>query len=139
VGCADRAAYDLTCHSKATGVPLVVREKREKPLVVTEYVAEMNKAKFGPRFKKDAKTVQIAIEQLTQDVKEKLSLDLKKNGKAIVDVPEVGDGKVELTSELVKIGQQTRTEHTRQYIPNVIEPSFVCPRGEAYYHVLTFS
>ena len=27
--------------------------------------------------------------------------------------------------ELIKIEQQTRTEHTREYIPNVIEPSFV--------------
>ena len=27
--------------------------------------------------------------------------------------------------ELIKIEQQTRTEYTREFIPNVIEPSFV--------------
>ncbi|KAL9110166.1 MAG: hypothetical protein Q9227_005226 [Pyrenula ochraceoflavens] len=141
VGCADRSAYDLSCHTKATGVPLVVRETRNEPLVVTEFVAETQKAKFGPRFKRDAKAVQSAIDQLTQDVKEKLSLELKDNSKITIDVPEVGDGKVELTpgtgsaplncnpfltfADLVKIEQRTRTEHTRDFIPNVIEPSFV--------------
>ena len=98
VGCADRSAYDLSCHTKATGVPLVVRESRKEPLVVTEFVAETQKARFGPRFKKDGQAVQLAIDQLTQDVKEKLSLELKENGKIAIDVPGVGDGKVELTS-----------------------------------------
>ena len=98
VGCADRSAFDLSCHTKATGVPLVVRESRKEPLVVTEFVAETQKAKFGPRFKKDGHAVQLAIDRLTQDVKEKLSLDLKENGKIAIDVPGVGDGKVELTS-----------------------------------------
>jgi glycyl-tRNA synthetase len=97
VGCADRSAYDLTCHTKATGVPLVVRELRKEPLKVTEYVAETQKAKFGPKFKQNGKAVQSAIDQLTEDVKEKLSLELKDNGKIIIDVPGVGEGKVELT------------------------------------------
>ncbi|KAL9619544.1 MAG: hypothetical protein Q9160_005820 [Pyrenula sp. 1 TL-2023] len=106
------------------GTPLVVRETRNEPLVVTEFVAETQKAKFGPRFKRDAKAVQSAIDQLTQDVKEKLSLELKEKSKITIDVPEVGDGKVELTPELIAIEQRTRTEHIRDYIPNVIEPSF---------------
>jgi glycyl-tRNA synthetase len=89
---------DLSCHTKATGVPLVVRESRKEPLVVTEFVAETDKAKFGPRFKKDGKAVQAVIDQLTQDVKEKLSLELKENGKITIDVPDIGNGRVELTS-----------------------------------------
>ena len=135
-------AYDLSCHTKATGVPLVVRESRKEPLTITEFVAETDKSKFGPRFKQDGKAVQSAIDQLAQDIKEKLSLELKENGKITINVPGVGDSKVELTSgtkavphefsgsvltfeELIKIEQQTRTEHTREFIPNVIEPSFV--------------
>lgn len=78
-------------------MPLVVRETRKEPLQITEYVAETQKAKFGPRFKKDGLTVQSAIDQLTQEVKEKLSLELKDNGKISIDVPGVGEGKVELT------------------------------------------
>jgi glycyl-tRNA synthetase len=120
---------------------LVVREPRKEPLVVTEFVAETDKSTFGPRFKKDGKAVQAVIDQLTQDVKEKLSLELKEQGKITIDVPTVGIGKIELTSgmrsralslsvalilkDLIKIEQQTRTEHTREYIPNVVEPSFV--------------
>lgn len=45
--------------------------------------------------------MQSAIDQLTQDVKEKLSLELKESGKITIDVPGVGDGKVELTSGIV--------------------------------------
>lgn len=118
----------------------MVRELRKDPLSITEYVAETQKQKFGPHFKKDGKAVQSAVDELTEEVKEKLSLELKKNGKISIDVPGVKDGKVELTSgmifvklssivltfkELIKIEQQTRTERTREFIPNVIEPSFV--------------
>ena len=98
VGCCDRSAFDLSRHTQATGVPLIVRESRKEPLIVTEFVVETNKAKFGPRFKKDGKAVQLAIDRLAQDVKEKLSLELKENGKITIDVPGVGDGRVELTS-----------------------------------------
>jgi glycyl-tRNA synthetase len=98
VGCADRACADLSWHTKASGVPLVVREMLKEPLVVTEFVATTHKAKFGPRFKQNAKMVQSVVDQLAQDVKEKLSLGLKENGKITIDVPGVGDGKVELTS-----------------------------------------
>ena len=66
--------------------------------MITEFVAETQKAKFGPRFKQNGKVVQSTIDQLTQDVKEKLSLELKENGKIAINVPGVGDGKVELTS-----------------------------------------
>ena len=118
-----------------------MRELRKKPLTVTEFVVETQMAKFGPRFKQDGKAVQLAIDRLTQDVKEKLSLELKETGKITINVPGVGDGKVELTSgtntlpeniqsvltfeDLMRIEQQTRIDHTREFIPNVIEPSFV--------------
>ncbi|KAF1933654.1 glycyl-tRNA synthetase [Didymella exigua CBS 183.55] len=124
VGCADRSAYDLTVHMKKTGAPLVVREPRKEPLNVEEWVCDIEKKKFGPKFKKDGKTVENAIEALTQDLREKLSLDLEKDGKIVIDVPGVGDGKVEVPQELIKIEKRTRVEHVREYTPNVIEPSF---------------
>ncbi|KAF2457288.1 hypothetical protein BDY21DRAFT_286222 [Lineolata rhizophorae] len=124
VGCADRSAYDLSVHAKKTGAPLVVREKRAEPLRVEEFAVEIDKKKFGPRFKKDGKSVEAAIEALTQDVREKLSLELKEKGKVTLDVEGVGDGKVEVGGDLLTIEKRTRVEHTREYIPNVIEPSF---------------
>jgi glycyl-tRNA synthetase len=124
VGCADRSAYDLTVHRNKTGASLCVRETRPEPLKIEEYQIEIERKKFGPRFKKDAKAIEQAVEALSQDMREKMSLDLEKDGRMIVDVPEVGDGKIELEKDLVKIEKRTRLDHVREYTPNVIEPSF---------------
>jgi glycyl-tRNA synthetase len=124
VGCADRSAYDLTVHRNKTGAALHVRETRAEPLKFEEYQVELDKKKFGPRFMRDAKAVEQAIEALSQDMREKMSMDLEKQGTMTVDVPGVGDGKVELDKDMVKIEKKTRIEHVREYTPNVIEPSF---------------
>ncbi|KAG7249447.1 hypothetical protein CRUP_016878, partial [Coryphaenoides rupestris] len=47
VGCADRSCYDLSCHSRATKVPLIVN--------VTQF--EPNKGAIGKAYKKDAKSI----------------------------------------------------------------------------------
>jgi glycyl-tRNA synthetase len=124
VGCADRSAYDLTVHRTKTGAPLCVRESRAEPLKVEEWQVDLDKKKFGPRFKKDGKTVEAAVEALSQDLREKLSLDLEKSGKIEIDVEGVGSGKVELGKDIVAINKRTRVEHVREYTPNVVEPSF---------------
>ncbi|KAL8969375.1 MAG: hypothetical protein Q9183_002023 [Haloplaca sp. 2 TL-2023] len=124
VGCADRSAYDLTVHTKKTGAPLYVRETRSEPLKIEEWQIDVDKKKFGPKFKKDGKAVETAIEKLSQDVREKLSIELEQKGKIEVDVPGVGSGKVDVDKDLVKIEKRTRVEHTREYTPNVIEPAF---------------
>jgi glycyl-tRNA synthetase len=124
VGCADRSAYDLTVHRTKTGAPLCVRESRAEPLKVEEWQVDLDKKKFGPRFKKDGKTVEAAVEALSQDLREKLSLDLEQSGKIEIDVEGVGSGKVELGKDIVAINKRTRVEHVREYTPNVIEPSF---------------
>jgi glycyl-tRNA synthetase len=111
VGCADRACADLSWHTAASGTPLVVRENRTDPITITEYVATTQKAKFGPRFKGNAKAVQSVIDGLTQDIKEKLSLELKDSGKITIDVPGVADGKVELTPGIFSC--------PLRYIPNI--------------------
>lgn len=124
VGCADRSAYDLTVHKNKTGAPLVVREPRAEPLKVEEWQIDLDKKKFGPRFKKDGKTVEAAINALSQDFREKLSLELEQNDKVEIDVEGVASGKVELEKDIIKIEKRTRVENTREYTPNVIEPSF---------------
>ena len=134
VGCADRSAYDLTVHSKKTGAPLCVREIRAEPLKIEEYQVDIDKKKFGPKFKKDGKVVEAAVEDLSQNLREKLSLDLKKTGKIEIDVPGVGNGKVEIEKDLINIEKRTRIEHVREYIPNVIEPAFGI--GRILYSVL---
>ncbi|PNS18164.1 hypothetical protein CAC42_3609 [Sphaceloma murrayae] len=124
VGCADRSAYDLSVHMKATGQPLMARETLKEPYTVEEYVAILDKKKSGPKFKKDAKAVETALEELAQEVKEKLSLEIEEKGKVEVPVAGMEGGKVELEKDVVKFEKQKRVVSTREYIPNVIEPSF---------------
>lgn len=46
VGCADRSAYDLTQHTKATGVKLVAEKKLDEPRIVDVSFDKMKKIKF---------------------------------------------------------------------------------------------
>lgn len=124
VGCADRSAFDLTVHAKKTGAPLCVRERLEEPLVIEEWQVEIAKKLFGPRFKKDAKMVETAILEASQEVKEKWAGQLGESGAFSLDVAGVNGGQVEITKEMATIERRTRTEHIREYTPNVIEPSF---------------
>lgn len=124
VGCADRSAYDLDVHAKKTGAPLIVRETRDEPLVIEEWQIDIEKKKFGPLFKKDAKTVELALEATSQEQREKLAKELSETGKITIDVAGVGDGKAQVDKDSVKIEFRKRIENTREYTPNVIEPSF---------------
>jgi len=124
VGCADRSAYDLTVHAKKTGAPLFVRERLAEPISVTEWQIDLDKKKFGPHFKKDGKTVEAAVEALPQEKREALAQDLSQDGKITIGVDGVGNGKVEISKDLITIERRTRTENTREFTPNVIEPSF---------------
>lgn len=111
-------------HSKATKQPLLVRETRKEPLKVEEWVCELDKKKFGPRFKKDGKAVEEAINDLSQEMREKLSLEMKEKGKVEISCPDssLPNGKAEINKELLTIEKRTRVENVREYIPNVIEP-----------------
>lgn len=64
VGCADRAAYDLTVHSKKTGHPLVVRQALDEPIVEERMVAKLNKKLLGKAFGRDLATVQALFDAM---------------------------------------------------------------------------
>lgn len=121
VGAADRSAYDLTVHGNFTGKPLVVRQTLEKPLTIQEWQVEIDKKKFGPIFKKDAKAVETALLAIPQDKREALAKELEV-GKTTFEVPEIG--KVDLDSNWLTVAFRSRTENVREFVPNVIEPSF---------------
>jgi glycyl-tRNA synthetase len=126
VGCADRSAYDLTVHSRQTGTPLVVREPLPEPVKVEEWQATLDKKLVGPRFKKDAKTIEAAVESIDQDTLAMLAAELAQKGAATVSTPPLSDGAttVSLSADLLSISKVTRIQTTREYTPNVIEPSF---------------
>ncbi|KAH6694016.1 glycyl-tRNA synthetase [Plectosphaerella plurivora] len=124
VGCADRSAYDLTVHAEKTGAPLLVRERLDEPIIRELWEVDIDKKKFGPQFKKDGKTVEAALEASTQEQREAFSKQLAEKGALDIEVPGVGDGKVQVSKDLVKVEFRKKVENTREYTPNVIEPSF---------------
>ena len=66
VGCADRAAYDLSVHTNKTGHPLVVRQALKEPIVTEKEVPEWNKKTLGKTYKQDAGVIQKTVEALDQ-------------------------------------------------------------------------
>ncbi|KAK4137513.1 class II aaRS and biotin synthetase [Trichocladium antarcticum] len=126
VGCADRSAYDLTVHSKYTGTSLAVKEALPEPVKVEEWQATLDKKLAGPRFKKDAKAVQSAVDALDQPTLERLAAELGQTGSVAIETPALSDGttRVELPKELLSISKTARLQNIREYTPNVIEPSF---------------
>ncbi|KAH1013642.1 hypothetical protein HUJ04_002607 [Dendroctonus ponderosae] len=65
VGCADRSAFDLTQHSKASGVRLAAEKKLDQPKTVDVVEAAPNKGALGKEFKKDAKKIQDTLASLS--------------------------------------------------------------------------
>lgn len=129
VGCADRSAYDLTVHSKRTKRDLVVQKALKEAKVYDKLVPVVEKKSLGPKFKKEAKQVEEAINALDQDGLAKLQSELK-NGSAEV-------AGFALTPDLVKVEMRTIRESVREFTPNVIEPSFGI--GRIFYSLLEHS
>lgn len=123
VGCADRSAYDLSVHAARTNEKLVVRQALPEPVTVEKYEVDVNKKKFGPKFRKDAGAVQKFLDERTQCELEDLAKELADTNKVVLQVPGV-EGAVEIGDDLLKIAKVTRVEHVREFTPNVIEPSF---------------
>ncbi|KAF8629504.1 hypothetical protein AX17_005630 [Amanita inopinata Kibby_2008] len=121
VGCADRAAYDLSVHSSKTGHPLVVRQALREPIVTEKEVPEWNKKLVGKTFKGDAGVIQKSVEAMDESELLRLKGELAQ-GRTIVKTE---DGReFQLTPELVTIERKVFKQSIREFTPNVIEPSF---------------
>ncbi|KAN0082800.1 hypothetical protein V8E55_008595 [Tylopilus felleus] len=120
VGCADRAAYDLSVHAARTGHPLVVREALKEPIVTEREVAEFNKKALGQKLGRDAGVVQKIVGEMSQSELESLKEALARGSATIV-----AEGReIALTPDLVTVQRKTFKQSIREYTPNVIEPSF---------------
>lgn len=122
VGCADRSAYDLTVHSVRTGKQLVVREALAEPRLEERTVAVLDKKIMGPKFKKSAKIVEDTIAALDDERLKCIARDLEQKGQSEI---QAADGEKHiLTPDFIKIEQRTEKISSREFTPNVIEPSF---------------
>ncbi|PPQ99413.1 hypothetical protein CVT24_005400 [Panaeolus cyanescens] len=121
VGCADRAAYDLSVHSAKTGQALVVRQALKEPIVTEKEVPEWNKKALGKTYKADAGVIQKMVESMDQAELTRLKGELAQ-GKTVL---KTSDGReLEITPEILTIERKTFKQSIREFTPNVIEPSF---------------
>ena len=133
VGCADRSAYDLTMHSRRTKRDLMVQQPLKEPKVYQKYVPAINKKVLGPNFKKNAKLVEDTINEMCQERLAQLQKSLE-SGSATI---EAAGETFTLTPEHVTVEYKTIKESVRNFIPNVIEPSF--GMGRIFYALLEHS
>lgn len=88
VGCADRAAYDLSVHAKRTGVPLVVREFLKEPIVTEKEIPVLNRKTVGKTFGKDMAAIKDTLEAMSEEqllkVKGELAQGCEGLGKGIM-------------------------------------------------------
>ncbi|XP_076248468.1 glycine--tRNA ligase [Calliopsis andreniformis] len=122
VGCADRSAYDLTQHTKATGVKLVAEKKLPAPKNVDVCEIVPNKVLIGKTFKKDSKLIQDALAALSEDQVNAVEVNLDENGEYGLKLS--NDTEVKITKDMVQIKRYQKTVHVEEIIPSVIEPSF---------------
>ncbi|XP_053119796.1 glycine--tRNA ligase [Hemicordylus capensis] len=121
VGCADRSCYDLSCHARATKVPLVAEKPLKEPISANVVQFEANKGAVGKAYKKDAKLVleylsicdECYINEMEKLLNEKGEFTIETEGKTF-----------QLTKDMVSVKRFQKTLHVEEIVPNVIEPSF---------------
>lgn len=121
VGCADRSAYDLTQHTKATGIRLAAEKKLPAPKQIEVVEAVANKAAIGKEFKKDAKVINDALAALDSAALDDMQNKIDSDGAYTLATP---NGEFKLTANLVSVKKSQKTIHVEEIIPSVIEPSF---------------
>ncbi|WKY00581.1 hypothetical protein Q1695_014983 [Nippostrongylus brasiliensis] len=113
---------------------LVAEKKLSEPRTVNTVDAVPNMALLGKEFKKDAKKIQIALAQLSEEELGNLESQLASQGNFPLNV----DGEeFKLSPAMVSVKRSTKTVHVEEITPSVIEPSFGI--GRIMYSVLEHS
>ncbi|CAH3017408.1 unnamed protein product [Porites evermanni] len=132
VGCADRACYDLSVHTKAAGERLVAQVDLPQPEMVDMVEVVPEKPTIGKAFKKEGKIVMDYLAQIDKDSVKEFEDKLNENGEATITV----DSKefIIQKSMIREIRRYQKEVHVRDVEPHVIEPSFGV--GRIMYSVL---
>jgi|TARA_B100000524_G_scaffold16058_2_gene8593 glycyl-tRNA synthetase len=122
VGIADRSAFDLTVHAKATNTSLTAQRQLETPRVVEKFgLSKKALAKIGKFFKKDAKLVGDWLSAQSVEQLQALEAMAKAEGRATVTI---GETPFNIAAELLEFEKTIDKQNVEIYTPNVIEPSF---------------
>ena len=121
VGCADRSAFDLNNHSKATGVSLCATKTLKEPKTIDVTEMAPNKGPIGKAFKKDAKIITDYLAKMDVASVAERETELNANGKFDISVD---DKTFSITKDMVTPKRYQKTVHVEDFVPSVIEPSF---------------
>merc|ERR1719362_571799 len=121
VGCADRSAFDLNNHSKATGVNLCATKNLKEPKTVDVTEMAPSKGPIGKQFKKSAKVIMDKLSKMDESMIDDLETKLKTNGSFELAID---DDTFSITQEMVTVKRYPKTIHVEEYVPSVVEPSF---------------
>lgn len=122
VGCADRSAYDLTQHFKATGVKLCAEKALPEPKIMDFIEMVPNKGPIGKAFKKDAKLINDKLASLSAEEVSTLEVQLNADGQIKLSINDTMEAT--LTKDMVSVKRYQKKVHVEEIIPSVIEPSF---------------
>jgi len=111
VGIADRSAYDLNAHLKASGVDMYAVRKYTEPIIEKHRKVIPKMDKFGPLYKKDAGKIKALLETMEAPTHGPVTVTLDGN---TITIPKEA-------YEIQEVEEKTMGE---KFIPNVIEPSF---------------
>lgn len=123
VGCADRSAYDLTCHTEHSGVKLVAEKTLPEPKVLDIAEVQADKPTIGKLFKQKGKIILEHLEKLNAAEIDDLEKQIAEDAGGIITLDVKGE-KFQLKADALKVKRYQKTVHVEEFIPSVIEPSF---------------
>ncbi|GAB68494.1 glycine-tRNA ligase [Plasmodium cynomolgi strain B] len=128
VGHADRSAYDLKNHMKMTGANLYACEKYDTPVEEEQIKISPNKAKIGMKFKSQQNAIYQWLNERTKEELLFIDEELNRKNSYVVSISSNGSSSpalsFELTRDMIKFDRCKKKVQERNFIPNVIEPSF---------------
>jgi len=123
VGCADRSCYDLTQHTKHSGVKLVAEKALPQPKVIDVLEVQANKSVVGKLFKQNAKLITDYLEKLSCQEITDLENRIKSSTNGEVEIT-VNEQSFTLKTDMLEVKRYQKTIHVEEVVPSVIEPSF---------------
>lgn len=121
-GHADRACFDLDCHSKATKTELLGSKPLKEPIEVSVTHIIPDKKKLGKTLKKDCKLLTDFLGSLNEEEKQEFH---KQHSEAESDFEiDIGSKKITIDKNSIEIKIDTKMSVEEKFAPHVIEPSF---------------
>ena len=125
-GHADRTCYDLSHHSKSSGIDLVAARPLKETKVIKGVRLIPNKGNIFKKYKDEKEKAKKLCEKLdksSDEEKENLMKEYETNGKIEVDV-EGEKFVLEKDKNEIKMERYEQNVHEEKFFPSVIEPSF---------------